>query len=204
MVLENASCFVDEATRALDPNAKIDPVNVEKAEAMFFNEEPPHDGHRRNILNPRHRKVGIGIAQPVATPTEIPVPCFAQEFTDPYGTYAAVPKQMRSGDTLHLEGTILAPASVGGIGVARVDAPRAISAKDANSAKRRAYPVPTPTTLYWPPGYKTPIPLQVSGSKFAIDVPIADGAGLYEVSVWARFPSAKDPVMVGLRTIVVK
>lgn len=204
MVLENASCFVDEARRALDPRAKIDPKNVEKAESMFFNEEPPHDGHRRNILNPRHKRVGIGIAQPVATPTEIPVPCFTQEFTDPYGTYVAVPKAMRSGETVHVEGTMLAPASVGGVGLARVDAPRPIPVKDANTAKRRAYPVPTPTALYWPSGYKTPIPVKVDGQRFSIDVPIGDGAGMYELSIWARFPGAKDPVMVGLRTIQVK
>lgn len=204
MVLENASCFVDEAVRTLDVQAKIDPKNVEKAQSMFFNEEPPHDGHRRNILNPRHRRVGIGIAQPVATPTEIPVPCFTQEFIDPYGAYAPVPKLLRSGDTLHVEGMMLAPASVGGVGVARIDPPRPLPVKEANTAKRRAYPVPAPTTLYWPPGYKTPIPLQVSGSKFSIDVPIADGAGMYELSVWARFPGAKDPVMVGLRTFLVR
>jgi uncharacterized protein YkwD len=204
MVLENASCFVDEAKRALDPQARIAPANVEKAEQMFFNEEPPHDGHRRNILNPRHKRVGIGIAQPVATQVEIPVPCFSQEFVDPYGSYDPVPKQMRAGDTLHVEGTILAPASVGGIGLARIDAPHALSVKEANATRRRAYPVPAPTALYWPPGYKTPIPVQVNGAKFAIDVPIADGAGMYELSIWARFPGAKDPVMVGLRTIQVK
>ena len=204
MVLENASCFVDEATRALDPQARIDPKNIEKAESMFFNEEPPHDGHRRNILNPRHKRVGIGIAQPVATQTEIPVPCFTQEFVDPYGTYVPVPKQLRAGEMLHVEGTMLSPASVGGVGLARIDPPRALSVKEANTAKRRAYPVPTPTALYWPPGFKTPIPVQVSGQKFSIDVPVGDGAGMYELSIWARFPGSKDPVMVGLRTIQVK
>src|SRR5579883_3029510 len=83
MVLENASCFTDEQARKLDKAPLIDPKNLDQAEDMFFHEQPPHDGHRRNILAPWHRRVGLGIAQPVATPTEIPVPCIAQEFVDP-------------------------------------------------------------------------------------------------------------------------
>src|ERR1700730_847668 len=46
MVLENASCFTDERTRALDREPRIDPKNVELTESMFFHEQPPHDGHR--------------------------------------------------------------------------------------------------------------------------------------------------------------
>jgi hypothetical protein len=202
MVLENASCFVDEKERRLDKNALIDPKNVEKAEEMFFHEVPPHDGHRKNILKPYHRKVGIGIAQPVATPTEIPVPCFAQEFLDSYGMYAPIPRRMKVGDTLHVEGTIPSPAAVAGIGLARIDAPRPLPVAEAN--KRRSYPVPAPYQMYWPPGFKTPIPLKVGpGGKFTIDVPVNDQGkpGLYELSIWARVPGTTEFVMVGLRTI---
>jgi hypothetical protein len=60
--------------------------------------------------------------------------------------------------------------------------------------------------MYWPPGFKTPIPVKVTGSHFTIDVPLTDGgkAGMYEVSVWANVPGASDLVMVGLRTIQVR
>ncbi len=201
MVLENASCYVDEKSRTLDRTARIDPANVEHAEQMFFHEVPPHDGHRKNILRPYHSRVGIGIAQPVATDTEIPVPCFSQEFVDAYGSYASIPKQTKVGATLHVEGTLAPPASVGGVGLARIDLPHKLSAHEANAPERRAYPVPKPTTLYWPPGYKTPIPLAVDGRHFAIDIPVADGAGLYELSVWARMPGSDDPTMIGLRTL---
>ncbi len=93
MVLENSSCFTDEKARTLDRSPRIDPRNVERAEDMFFHEQPPHDGHRKNILKAWHKGVGIGVAQPVATATEIPVPCFAQEFTDPYGDVRSRPSQ---------------------------------------------------------------------------------------------------------------
>jgi uncharacterized protein YkwD len=201
MVLENASCFVDEHARTLDKRPMIRAEEVEKTQGMFFNEVPPNDGHRKNILKPQHRKVGIGLAQPIATPTEIPVPCFAQEFTDPYGTYAPIPKRARVGEVIHVEGKITPPARVGGVGVARVDLPKALPVAEVN--RRRSYPVPTPYQNYWPQGFVTPVPVAVKGEHFQIDLPLTDGGkpGLYEVSIWARLPGSNDPTMVGLRTV---
>ncbi len=204
MVMENASCFTDEKSRTLDPAATIDRHAIEQTEDMFFHEKPPHDGHRKNILKPWHRAVGIGVAQPVATPTEIPVPCFSQEFVDDYGTYAPVPSRVRVGDTLHVEGTVAAPATFAGVGLARVEAPRPLPVSELN--KRRSYPVPTPYQMYWPPGFQTPIPVTVSGAHFRIDVPVSDGGkpGLYELSVWATVPGTADLTMVSLRTFPVR
>ena len=201
MVLENASCFIDEHERTLDRAPLIDPKNVERAEQMFFDEPPGHDGHRLNILKPWHTHVGIGVAQPVASATEIPVPCFTQEFIDAYGDYAALPHHARVGDALHVEGVLHAPAMIAGVGLARVAAPSLISPADAN--QRRSYQVPEPYQLYWPSGFKTPIPLRVDGAHFAIDVPLSDGGrpGTYELSVWAKMAGSRDFVMVGLRTI---
>jgi uncharacterized protein YkwD len=204
MVMENASCFTDEKKRELDAAPGIDPKNVEQTEDMFFHEVPPHDGHRKNILKAWHKSVGIGVAQPVATPTEIPVPCFSQEFVDDYGTYAPLPPRVRVGDTLHVEGTIASPATFAGVGLARVDAPKPVPVPELN--KRRSYPVPTPYQMYWPPGFQTPIPVKVSGAHFSIDVPVSDGgkAGLYELSVWATVPGTADLTMVGLRTFTAR
>jgi uncharacterized protein YkwD len=204
MVLENASCFTDEHPRQLDAHAGIDPRNVEQAEDMFFHEQPPNDGHRRNILKPWHKKVGVGVAQPVPTPTEIPVPCFAQEFVDAFGTYAAVPSLMRVGDALRVSGQITRPATFAGVGLARVGPPGPIAIPELN--RRRSYPVPAPYQMYWPPGFQTPIPVQVTGDRFAVTLPVSDGGqlGMYEVSVWAQVPGTKDLTMVSLRTIRVR
>ena len=204
MVLENASCFTDEQPRTLDRSALVDRKNVEQAEDMFFHERPPNDGHRKNILKPWHARVGIGVAQPIATPTEIPVPCFSQEFVDTFGTYTAIPPAARVGDTLHVGGAISAPATFAGVGLARVEAPRALSVPDLN--RRRSYPVPSPYQMYWPPGFQTPIPVRVSGNQFAVDLPVSDAGrtGMYELSVWASLPGTKELVMVSLRTFQVR
>jgi uncharacterized protein YkwD len=201
MDLENASCFVDERHRVLDHEARIDSAQVEKTESMFFHETPPNDGHRKNILKPWHTKVGLGIAQPRATPTEIPVPCISEEFLDTYGSYAPVPRQAHVGERIHVAGSVQPPAKVVGIGLARVDAPRPLTPTDANA--RRSYPVPPPYATYWTAGFVTPIPLVVTGQRFAIDVPLDDHGkpGLYELSIWAKLPQSNDFQIVSLRTI---
>jgi uncharacterized protein YkwD len=201
MVMENVSCFGDGRSRALDGSARIDPGDVEHAEDMFFHERPPNDGHRQNILKPWHAKVGIGIAQPVRTPTEIPVPCIAQEFVDSFGSYAPAPGTLRTGDVVHVEGSVKAPATFAGVGLARIDAPKPLSASALNG--RGSYPVPVPYEMVWPAGYKTPIPVRVTGNRFAVDLPVSDQGrpGIYELSVWAKVPGSPDFVMVSLRTI---
>jgi hypothetical protein len=111
---------------------------------------------------------------------------------------------MRVGETLHVTGTIASPATFAGVGLARVDAPKAISVAELN--RRRTYPVPSPYQMYWPPGFQTPIPVNVSGGHFAVDLPLGDHGkpGLYELSTWATLPGSQDFVMVSLRTILVR
>jgi hypothetical protein len=204
MVMENASCFSDEKKRSLDGSPTVEARAVEDAENMFFHETPPHDGHRQNILKAWHTKVGIGVAQPVGTPTEIPVPCFAQEFVDDYGAYGAAPAHLHPGDRMHVEGTVSAPAKFAGVGLARIDAPRPLPPHDLNA--RRSYAIPKPYQMYWPPTFQTPIPVLVRGDTFSVDLPVSEGGkpGMYELSIWANVPGSNELVMVSLRTIPVR
>jgi len=203
MVLENASCYTDERARALDPTPTIDPVHIERAEAMFFDEQPPHDGHRKNILGRWHTHVGIGVAQPLGKATEIPVPCIAQEFADAYGTYSPIAREAPVGSTLRVEGTLSAPARFAAVGFARAKVPGPLPVAEAN--RRRTYPVPTPSRVYWPTGTETAVAVRVAGTHFTIQVPVAESRqrGLYEVSVWAYLPGSEEAAMVSLRTVLV-
>jgi uncharacterized protein YkwD len=203
MVLENALCFTDMAKRTLDAKPAIDPEQVERAESLFFDEVPPNDGHRKNILKPGHTRIGIGVAQAVATPTEIPVPCFAQELTDGYGTYAPLPRRAKVGAVVKVEATMSAGARPTGVGVARVGKPVPLTPAELN--KRRSYPVPKPFQMYWGPGFVTPLQVKIDGQKLSIEVPLSDKAqpGLYEISVWGKLGTSAQHTMVSLRTIVV-
>ena len=205
MVLENASCFTDEHARKLDRAPLIDPKNIEQAEDMFFHETPPHDGHRKNILKPWHKTVGIGIAQPVATPTEIPVPVHRAGVRRPLRDVPAGAAQRacgrgparrrddrRAGDVRgRRPGADRRAEAAAGVGAEPAGA-RTPSRRRTRCTGRRAS--------------RRRFPVKVSGSQFAIDVPLSDGGkpGLYELSVWATFPGSQDFVMVSLRAIQVK
>ncbi|MBX3214432.1 MAG: CAP domain-containing protein [Labilithrix sp.] len=204
MVLENALCFTDEAKRTVDERPLIDPKQVERAESLFYNEVPPNDGHRRNILKPAHTRVGVGVAQFVETAKELAVPCFAQEFVDGYGTYAPLPRKAKPGAKVHVEATLTNGARPTGVGVARIPLPKPIAASELN--RRRSYPVPKPFQMYWGPGFVTPIVAKITGPKIEIDVPLSDKGqpGLYEVSVWAKLAGSDEQTMVSLRTVLVE
>lgn len=201
MVLENALCVVDERPRALDEAPTIAREEIERAESMFFNETPPNDGHRRNILGKWHTRVGIGIAQAAPRPGELPVPCFAQEFVDGYGTYAPLPSEAKVGAVVSVSGTLERGAQPTGVGVARVEAPRPLSVGALNA--RRSYAVPAPYQMYWGKGFVTPREVRIDGGRFAVDVPLDDRRepGLYEISVWAKMPRERDHTLVSLRTV---
>lgn len=203
MVLENALCFTDEHKRDVDDRALVSTAEIERAEGMFFNEVPPNDGHRKNILKPAHTRVGIGVAQSRETAKELAVPCFAQEFTDGYGTYAALPRTAKVGATVHVEAKMKEGVRPTGVGLARIPSPRPLSAAELN--KRRTYPVPRPYQMFWGPGFVTPIQASIQGTTIAIDLPLSDQKqpGLYEVSIWAKLPGSEEQAMVGLRTIQV-
>lgn len=200
MVQENAACFFDGQKRQLDPSPMFDAVALEKIESAFINETPPNDGHRKNILKGTHNKLGVGLAKPVG----IDQPCMSQEFVDHYGDYDGLPRRARVGQTIRVAGTLDKPVDFGGIGIARIEPMKAMSAAKLNSTS--LYTVPEPFALYFPAGYKTPKPVQVSGRSFKIQVPLDDHRrpGRYEVSVWGRYPGDDALVIVSLRTITVQ
>ncbi len=165
-----------------------------------MDEVPPNDGHRRNILKPGHQRVGIGLAQPAA----VNQPCLAQEFVDDWGDYSELPREAPRNVTLHVSGELRDAVRFGGVGIGRIEPAAPLSAKHLNSTS--IYRIPSPDTLYFPPGFKTPKPVKVDGQAFSIDFGLGSSprAGRYEVSVWGKEPGKTELFMVSLRTIVVK
>jgi uncharacterized protein YkwD len=195
-VQENAACFFDGQVRTLDPNPSFDPALLEQVESAFIHEQPPNDGHRKNILKKWHNRVGIGLAKPEG----VNQPCMSQEFVDAYGEYDGIPQEARVGQNLSVAGEVHKPAEFGGVGLARIDKAKPLGATHLNSTG--TYPVPDPYVVYFPQGYKTPKPVKVEGNRFSIDVGLNHGGpGRYEVSVWARYPGNDAFVMVSLRTV---
>lgn len=200
MVQENAACLFDGVPRELDPNPRFDPALLEQLQKMFMDEVPPNDGHRKNILKPGHHRVGIGLAQPAS----VNQPCLAQEFVDDFGDYSELPREASPSVTLSVSGEIREPLRFGGVGLGRIDLAKPMSAKELNATS--VYRIPQPSTLYFPPGFKTPKPVKVDGQAFSIDFGLGKNPskGRYEVSIWAKEAGKNELFMVSLRTIVVK
>jgi uncharacterized protein YkwD len=200
-VQENAACFFDGENRPLDRDAKYDPVELEKVEAAFMAELPPNDGHKKNILDPSHTKLGVGLAQPRA----VHQPCMAQEFVDTYGDYSPLPRKARVGGVVPVSGKVNAPLKFGSVGIARIDPAHPMTAEELNQT--HTYQIPSPYVLYSPPGFVSPKPVKLDGNRFSVDVQLSDQnrPGRYEVSIWATFPGAGDKLdMISQRVIDVK
>jgi hypothetical protein len=198
-VQENAACLFDLVQRKPDGKPRFDTAKLSALHGMFMAEVPPNDGHRRNILNPLHNRVGIGLAQP----EDVPQPCLTQEFVDDYGEYEALPREAKAGGQLRAAGTISAPLAFGGVGIGRTAFPSPPPRERLNG---KLYRIPGPDTLYFPAGFKTPKPVKLDGRSFSIDLDLgkATRPGSYAISVWAKKPGETKLFMVSLRTVSVR
>lgn len=199
-VMENAACVVDESVRALDPRAREQHVpvvtaeDVEKTESMYFNEVPPNDGHRRNILRPSHVRVGIGIAVAMA-PNEIVMPCITQEFVTDTIAWSSLPTVAPRNVPTAFKG-VGRGIPVKGLGFVRLPDRKPMSVREANGV--RSYLIPPPSEIFFPKGYKTRIPLKVSPDGTFEFTQVFDKPGRWEVSVWGPSSTAGELEMVGL------
>lgn len=195
--MENAGCFADGLPRELDPDPRFSAESLERVHQAFMNEKPPADGHRRNILTTSHTALGVGLAKAKG----FDIACMAQEFVDDYGTYEAIPRRARVGDPIRIAGEVRSPATFAGVGLSRIELGKPL--KTAKLLRVSSYPIPNPYATFFPKGFKTPIPVEVTGNRFSIQVPLDDHGrpGLYGVSVWATFPGSSELRMISLRTV---
>lgn len=200
-VQENAGCVADGKARTLEATPRFTALQLERVEHAFMDEKPPHDGHRKNILKPSHGTLGVGVAKP----SGVDLACLSQEFVDDYGDYGALPQSARAGTTLHIEGELKGNVAFGGVGIGHIDLAKPLTATYLNTTY--VYAVPSPEDLYFPKGFVSKKPVEVSGKHFKIDVPLGKSgqAGRYEVSVWGKFPGSGDQLdMVSLRVVTAK
>ena len=199
LATENVACYADARARQVNDVGPFAPGGIDRFQAAFMAETPPADGHRKNILGPLHTKVGLAYA---TTPGS-DIVCVVQEFVDDYGSYAPLPREAKQGGVLRVSGEIKAPASFGGIGLARVPLPLPRSGEELLTTG--GYTMPDPAVAYFPKGYKTPKPVELDGPRFALDLPLTgvSGPGLYEIQIFVKLPGgeAGKLVPVSLRTV---
>ena len=95
---ESVTLWLEDGFHGVSKN-QIQTIVAEHESAMV-NEQPPNDGHRKNILDPHHTGVGVAIAvgkYGVA---------MAQEFTNHYTVVTPPPLTATPGSTITLKGGI--------------------------------------------------------------------------------------------------
>jgi len=90
----------------LTKNGSFCTKELELMESSLFNEKPPNDGHRLEILTPEHNKLGVGLS--CATNSKgMQRWALVQEFVKEYGFYSKLPKKLERGQTFELSGALV-------------------------------------------------------------------------------------------------
>jgi hypothetical protein len=181
---------------------------LEEIESQFFNEKPPNDGHRVNIIDPRHTAVGIGLSAAGGETGEYDdysrTAC-TQEFINHYGTYGDIPLTIAPGEPLVLDGTLAKGLHFQSIDLRfeKLPEPMTIAQLD----KTYSYSIPDEELFsYFPPPYQSPAPVTLTSEAgcehFSLQIQTSKQwrQGLYYVCLWATIANDKDPVLVSTRT----
>lgn len=174
---------------------------IEAVESSYFNETPPNDGHRRNILAPEHTHVGIGLAR--AAYRDGRTLSNAQEFVDRYVDVEPIPESCAVGQDVRVAGRTIGSVKFRSVSVGHAPLPTPLSKELA--AAMHSYAAPAADQVYWPAPYRSAKQVRLSrDGTFSIEVPLGrpHGAGLYYVGVWVE-ENDRD-LLVSLRTVVVK
>lgn len=181
-------------------------ADIERVEFDFFNERPPQDGHRKNILNPRHNRVGIGLG--LASKDGDQRMACTQEFVNTYSLMKPVPSTLKLGKPLLIEGRLDQNLRLYGIDLMFEEAPKPMSIDELNSTYSYAPPSKR-IAAYWPNGYRSPEPITIQftaeGEEFSLSIPTGQPAfrpGLYYVIVWAKHEQDSEPFVVSQRALL--
>jgi hypothetical protein len=180
---------------------------IDKMESSFFGEKPPYDGHRKNIIDPNHTHVGIGISAAMKLGFGIRMAC-DQEFINKYGEFADIPKEVKIGDRFPVQGRLDKGFNLFNVDVLRGDLPKPMDS--ATLSKPRGYGPPQERIVtYFPSPFPSPAPVALTvtdkGTEFSVDVSTANWKpGLYYMTIWiAPADKPKDAFLASGRTVSV-
>ena len=195
---ENVAAFLSDAGRLPDTAERL----VLRAEAEMMRETPPHDLHRRSILDPNATHVGVGWALEGG---DLRV---AEEFTARRYSRLRVLRDSRAGAAVRVEGRALPGTLIRYVAVSREPTPRRISRREANG--RDSYRYPDAQILLLPssmPGKAVGIPsvhsiaTEASGD-FSFPY-VADAPGIWTFVLYFQERESGEPAAGGAVTLLV-
>ncbi len=177
---------------------------LDEMENDFFNEKPPYDGHRKNIIDPAHTSVGIGLSFASYFGMGTRFAC-TQEFVNDYGEYGEVPSSLPAGGKFHVTGKLKKGVHLKSIDFRVEDAPKPMTIAELNKTSSYGIPEKVVATRFSDPN-QSDDPIKsttVDGEEqFSLAV-VADDSwqpGLYYMCIWAAIDGQPEEVMISRRT----
>ncbi|MCU0845708.1 MAG: CAP domain-containing protein [Spirochaetes bacterium] len=100
-VMENASMIQGGGPMTKDYRQVLS--FIKQTHMMMYNETPPNDGHRKNILLPSHTHVGLGFSM-IENRFR-----YYELFVDRYLVFDAVPAAVKAGEKVTISGSVATP-----------------------------------------------------------------------------------------------
>jgi uncharacterized protein YkwD len=178
---------------------------IEQAEEWFFNQQAPFDRHRRNILDPYHNQVGVGISMAFDRRWGMRI-TVAQEFVRTAAQVAQSPAQLSPGERKRISGRLKTGTSLAAIQICREGLPLPMTPNQLNSTGPYYLP-PYTVASYLPstPGYQTPLTVSKTRANEEFSMDLASerqwAEGLYYILVWVRDPSSQQPYIGSTQTV---
>jgi Cysteine-rich secretory protein family len=211
MVMENAYLMggIADANRqdnpprlSLSKTQSFSKSDLEKIESVLFNEKPPMDGHRKNILAPEHNRVGIALS--VSGKIDEGRLTCTEEFINSYGEYGALPALLKLGQSLDVKGKLKEGIHLFGIDLMREDLPKPMRIEDLN--KTYSYGGPGERVASYWPNVAVKVDNEGASELFAVAIDLQKSwqKGLYYIWVWAKREGVdKKPFLISSRAIIV-
>ncbi|MDR3617678.1 MAG: CAP domain-containing protein [Candidatus Obscuribacterales bacterium] len=179
---------------------------VERLESLYFNEVAPNDGHRRNILDPAHTSVGLGLSKAHAGVRGVRITS-DQEFINKYGEFQPIPNKALPGQKIGFQGHLQKGYKLFNVDVSLGTIPQPMTMAQLNVPASYGLPSNRVTTFF-PPPYASPAKVAVKntrdGEEFALEVNTSRWApGQYYFAVWAVGEDRNHPFVVSVRTVTV-
>jgi uncharacterized protein YkwD len=201
-VVENVFLAGGSRSAAAPLTLVKDPVfrrrDLEAIQAAYFNQVPPYDSHRRNILHPHHTHVSIGLARAAGEGRQ--TASNTQEFVARYIQVEPIPADARIGDIVKVTGRVPGGLEFHSIDLARDDLPK------PGTQKGGPYRTPRTFASYYPEHHEPDKLVTASADgKFVANVRLSedDRPGVYYVRVRVRRLSG-EKIVASQRTIVVR
>ena len=178
--------------------------DIEQAEGWFFNQTPPNDRHRRNILDPNHKLVGLGISLSVHRSLGDRV-TVSEEFVHSPGDLSAWSTDLIPGQVQKLTGKLSPEVSLAGLQLCREPLPRPMTTAQLKTTGE--YNLPGQTVSCYTPDSGGVGPLAVrkapDGEEFSFALNTDKGwqDGLYYLVVWVRDSINATPYIGSTRTV---